>query len=174
MHIDLTMKKLFIGDCISVTADIKHHVAQLSAVIVPSRMSADAIVVYDIAKPGTRNHWVAVLLGLPIVGSRCLTGASGPAIEYAASVTRRLTVCITPEFHRAFPVLSAIITLASAKPQARWRLVPAVPARAGATWLVFATPAETASGRVPRACSPSIFMRRFGKPIGMTMGVCGL
>jgi hypothetical protein len=76
VSVDLKGKKLFVSDCITVTADITSHLAQLSATVVSSRLAAEAIVVYDIAKPGGRTLWVAVLLGLPIVGVRCLTGAS--------------------------------------------------------------------------------------------------
>lgn len=170
MSVNLRGKKLFISGCIKVTADITKRVAQLSAVIVRDALSAEAIVVYDIAKPGSRNLWVAVLLGLPIVGLRCLTGASGPAITYASAVSKKFKVCMTAGFRQRFPVLSVIIERVSAKPHARWTIVQAVPPGAGATWLVFAAPSES----VRQSCTPSAFMRRFGKPTGMAMGVCGL
>lgn len=170
MSVDLRGKKLFISDCI--TVDVTSHVAQLSAVVVANRLLAEAIVVYDVAKPGSRNHWVAVLLGLPIVGLRCLTGASGPAVTYAAAVSRKFNVCMTRGFRQRFPILSTVIKRVSEKPHARWKLMPAVPTRAGATWLVFTAPSECQT--VPRACTPSSFLHRFGKPTGMAMGVCGL
>ena len=173
VSVNLVRKKLFLGDC-NVTEDIKRHIALLSAVVVPNRMSADALVVYDVANPGSRSRWAAVMLGLPLVGLRCLSGASGPAIEYPAAIARKFTVCMTPEFQRVYPLLSNIITLSSAKPASRWRLVSDVPARAGATWLVFATPVEASTKGIPQACTPAAFMRRFVKPTGMAMGVCGL
>ena len=172
VSVDLTGKKLFISDCITVTADVTSRVAKLSAGVVPSRLSAEAIVVYDVTKPGGRNLWVAVLLGLPIVGLQCLTSASGPAITYESAVSRKFNVCMTPGFRQQFPALSAIIKCVVAKPHARWKLTAAVPVSAGATWLVFAAPSECRT--VPRACTPSAFMRRFGTPTGMAMGVCGL
>ena len=172
VSVDLKGKKLFVSDCITVTADITSHLAQLSATVVSSRLAAEAIVVYDIAKPGGRNLWVAVLLGLPIVGVRCLTGASGPAITYASAIRCKFNVCMTAGFRQRFPELSTIITRVVAKPHAQWTLASTVPARAGSTWLVFAVPSECRA--VPRACSPSAFMNRFGKPTGMSMGVCGL
>jgi hypothetical protein len=172
VSVDLKGKKLFISDCIKVTADITSHVARLSAVVVPSRLSAEAIVVFDVAKPGDRNLWFAVLLGLPIVGVRCLTGASGPVIKYESAISRNFNVCMTAGFRQCFPKLSAIIKSVVVKPHARWKLASTVPAGAGATWLVFAAPSECRA--VPRACTPSAFMDRFGKPTGMTMGVCGL
>ncbi len=172
VSVDLKGKKLFISDCIKVTADVTSRVAQLSAVVVPSRLSAEAIVVYDVAKPGGRNLWVAVLLGLPIVGVRCLTSTSGPAITYESAVSRKFNVCMTAGFRQQFPGLSTIIKSVVAKPHARWTLASTVPAGAGATWLVFAAPSECRA--VPRACTPSAFMQRFGTPTGMAMGVCGL
>ena len=173
VRVDLTGKKLFFGD-ITVSAAVARRMARLSATVTGSRMTADVIVVADIAKPGSRSHWVAVLLGVPIIGLECLTRTSGPSITYRAAVTQKFTVCMTPGFRRAYPVLSQIVTLASAKPHARWRLVDALPVRAGATWLVFATPAETVGGQVPRAISPSAFLARFGKPVGLAIGACGL
>ena len=120
--VDLKGKKIFVSECIKVTAGITLGVKQLSAIIVPGRLSSDAIVVADVAKPGLRNHWVAILLGIPIVGVGCLTGRRYPAITYAAAVSRKFNVCITPGFRQRFHVLSTIITRAVEKPHARWKL----------------------------------------------------
>lgn len=170
---DLTQKKVFV-DNIDVSADIRAQLLRASASLTDSRLSADVLVVKDVAAPGTRSLWIAILLGLPIVSLTYLARASGPAIQYPAAVDRKLTVCLTPAFQRLFPVLSDIVRRASAKPQSRWTVVPYVPARVGASWLVFAAPDEVKQRRVPHACSPSMFRHRLGKPIRMAMGVCGM
>lgn len=156
------------------TIDIQTRLTKLSACHVGSRLSADVLVVQDIAKPGTRNLWIAVLLGLPIVSCVYIMRQTGPAIVYQAAIARALNVCMTTEFRRSFPMLSHIIDHVLTKPQRRWRRLSDVPARGGAKLLVFATPGETSRGRIPRACSPAVFLRRLGKPTAMAMGACGI
>jgi hypothetical protein len=101
-------------DCLS-----KHR-----ASVAVSRMSCDALVVRDIARPGVRTLWVAILLGCPIVSCQTIIqGGCGPAVVFQSAITRRLAVYISDEFQRTTPVLAKLLRTALAKPHSAWRLL---------------------------------------------------
>lgn len=170
MRVTFKHKSVFVDDTV-MSPEIHHRLAKLAAVRVDSRLSADMLVVRDIAHPGTRNIWAAILSGLTVVGQKYIKDGSGPAVHYAAATARPLTVCMTVAFQRSYPLLCTMISRAAAKPQSRWRLVPhRAPLRK--SWLVLATPKQC--GRQKSAVSPAMFLRRFTKPLSMTMGECGM
>jgi len=170
VRVTVKNKNVFV-DNIIMNPEIHHRLTKLAAVRVDSRLSADMLVVRDIAHPGTRNIWAAILSGLTVVGHRYLNDGSGPAVQYSATTARPMTVCMTMAFQMSYPLLCTMISRAAAKPQSRWRVVThRAPLRK--SWLVLATPKQCLSQK--SAVSPAMFVRRFTKPLSMTMGECGM
>jgi len=151
------------------------HARPLGEASCLSRLSCDVLVVRDIANPGVRTLWVAILLGCPIVSCQTIINQGrGPAIVFQLAITRRLVVYISDEFERSSPVLAKLLKAALAKPQSAWRLLSRPPTRGQRESVVFASSAEVNRRRFARAVTSATFPRKYGNPSAMSMGSCGL
>ena len=124
VSIDVDGKRIFLEDDIKIDNGMRDCLSKHRASVAVSRMSCDALVVRDIARPGVRTLWVAILLGCPIVSCQTIIqGGCGPAVVFQSAITRRLAVYISDEFQRTTPVLAKLLRTALAKPHSAWRLL---------------------------------------------------
>jgi len=176
VRIDVDGKRIFFDDDIKIDNGMRDCLSKHRASVAVSRLSCDALVVRDIARPGVRTLWVAILLGCPIVSCQTIIqGGCGPAIVFQSAITRRLAVYISDEFQRTTPVLAKLLRTALAKPQCAWRLLSHPPTRGQSqSAIVFASIAEIKRRRFVRAVTAGTFPSKYGKPSAMSMGSCGL
>jgi hypothetical protein len=169
-------KRIFFDEDVDVNADMHGRLARHRASVAASRLSCDVLVVRDIANPGVRTLWVAILLGCPIVSCQTIINQGrGPVIVFQPAIARRLAVYISDEFQRTSPVLAKLLQAALAKPQSVWRLLSQPPTRGQRHSVVFASLREVKQRRFARSVTAAMFPHKFGKPSAMSMGVvCGL
>ena len=168
-------KRFFFEEDADVNTDLHGRLRGHHASVVTSRLSCDVLVVRDIANPGVRTLWAAILLGCPIVSCQTIINQGrGPAIVFQPAITRRLVVYISDEFERSSPVLAKLLKAALAKPQSAWRLLSRPPTRGQRESVVFASSAEVNRRRFARAVTAATFPRKDGNPSAMSMGSCGL
>ena len=65
-------KRFFFEEDVDVNTDMHGRLRSHHASVVTSRLSCDVLVVRDIANPGVRTLWVAILLGCPIVSCQTI------------------------------------------------------------------------------------------------------
>jgi len=81
VRIDVDGKRIFFDDDIKIDNGMRDCLSKHRASVAVSRLSCDALVVRDIARPGVRTLWVAILLGCPTVGCQSIIhGGHGPVI----------------------------------------------------------------------------------------------
>jgi hypothetical protein len=169
-------KRIFFDEVVDVNTDMHDRLTGHRASVAASRLSCDVLVVRDIANPGVRTLWVAILFGCPIVSCQTIINQGrGPVIVFQPASARRLAVYISDEFERTSPVLAKLLQAALAKPQSVWRLLSQPPTRGQRHSVVFASLSEVKQRRFARAVTAVMFPHKFGKPSAMSMGVvCGL
>ena len=86
-------KRFFFEEDLDVNTDMHGRLRSQHASVVTSRLSCDVLVVRDIANPGVRTLWAAILLGCPIVSCQTIINQGrGPVIVFRPAIARRLAV----------------------------------------------------------------------------------
>ncbi len=101
--------------------DLDQRLADLGAVPEANMQCADAFLVADVASPGQRISWNAMLGGGVLLSVPFFLGGCGPVVQWVRALDIWRRVWISGAFREAHPQLTSILIARMASPGSRWR-----------------------------------------------------